>query len=727
MNTHRSRRRSPARLALALLLTGVSALAPAAAAEAVIADGGWAETNTNLAIRPDSNPQEHTIDGDPLYAIHMPVTKAVARVRLGDFRHGSSCTTIPKARLDIRLHSDGDPWSYPAQIFQSTNLATLPAERGKLTWDFPPGTVLRKGQFYSFRVVRTGCSSSLYTTWANSGPVYSGNELTKCALSATSLAWWRMWHVQGREDNVCGAKLFDASMPTGWLVMKSCVTSGCKQVVTDISTTFRDGPCANGSGGWGFGGQWKFWKHPDPSSPNKYFVCTWDQYAEPGVVPSPPSGRGWHYAIEWPGATTSPGNRAAPRDMYVDIETIDYGALIQRYAPTLRYHEGESFFADRADTATDSMFTALATPVVTDEYAVRWEPLADNDPFSPPDYDLSMNLLKAWYPDDFPYLVPRPELDTLWYNGTDPEADAHTFHTIPYYADHIYGRPVHGGPNAQWDLNDGKLWLQYWFWYFHNEFGVPGAGEHFGDWEMIQVGLDANYRPDVVTYATHENGFSCNWDVVAHGDSPQVYVALGSHASYAHPDDTPLEILVEESRHLHIDDHHQGTGRVDRPTVETVTGELQEIWGWPGIWGQHRGFTPSPDAPRLQRKWKDPSGFYADSDGCPVVADAAAGASRHGAQVALPRPRASAELRDDKIAVRFSLPGGARAPKGTSIRAFAVSADEDQPASSEARRLRSRTGRIRLNRPYGGGPYRVKVHLWDKRLRYGPATTVRLP
>ena len=50
------------------------------------------------------------------------------------------------------------------------------------------------------------------------------------------------------------------------------------------------------------------------------------------------------------------------------------------------------------------------------------------------------------------------------------------------------------------------LWLQYWFWYFYNDYNLIGsflkAGLHEGDWEMIQIRL-RDETPDLAIYAQH--------------------------------------------------------------------------------------------------------------------------------------------------------------------------------------------------------------------------------
>jgi hypothetical protein len=57
---------------------------------------------------------------------------------------------------------------------------------------------------------------------------------------------------------------------------------------------------------------------------------------------------------------------------------------------------------------------------------------------------------------------------------------------------------------------------------------------HEVDWEVVQVGLDSDNQPDVMTFAQHTHGAHCSWSQVEKtaDHRPQVYVAVGCHASY---------------------------------------------------------------------------------------------------------------------------------------------------------------------------------------------------
>lgn len=77
----------------------------------------------------------------------------------------------------------------------------------------------------------------------------------------------------------------------------------------------------------------------------------------------------------------------------------------------------------------------------------------------------------------------------------------------------------------------GGVSIQYWFFYAYNDF--VGSANHEGDWEHINVRLNAGNQVDGIWYAQH-NGAThyYPWDVSWFGTHPQVWVADGSHASY---------------------------------------------------------------------------------------------------------------------------------------------------------------------------------------------------
>ena len=83
----------------------------------------------------------------------------------------------------------------------------------------------------------------------------------------------------------------------------------------------------------------------------------------------------------------------------------------------------------------------------------------------------------------------------------------------------------------------GKLALQYWFYYPFNEWN----NKHESDWEMIQLVFEAataeealDLTPALVGYSQHEGAESATWDddkLEQRDGHPVVYPGAGSHAN----------------------------------------------------------------------------------------------------------------------------------------------------------------------------------------------------
>jgi hypothetical protein len=207
------------------------------------------------------------------------------------------------------------------------------------------------------------------------------------------------------------------------------------------------------------------------------------------------------------------------------------------------------------------------------------------------------------------------------------------------YGDRLYGRALTSG---------GKSWLQYWLFSYYNPQNVLGFGQHEGDWEFVQVGLDADGVPDVATYAQHGGGERCAWSQVQKaGSAPVVFVALASHASYFSSGVNP--------RGLFPDDYHRGTGYQVRPALEIVS-QTTPFMAWQGKWGAS---SSSPLAPRRQSKWSAPNSFNSGASACTVgapQATATANALRTGAAVDAPQIDVTRERTLATVHYRFDTP-----------------------------------------------------------------------
>jgi hypothetical protein len=159
-------------------------------------------------------------------------------------------------------------------------------------------------------------------------------------------------------------------------------------------------------------------------------------------------------------------------------------------------------------------------------------------------------------------------------------------------------------------VDGGRTWLQYWFWLYYNPKHLFGFGKHEGDWELVQIGLGEDLRPEVASYAQHDSGEARPWRKGAmyfkedDPDRPVVYVAPLSHASYFEPGTHPYMVGVDDPR----DD---GPAADDLALVE-----FGDWASWPGRWGNpERAFLgrlgKGPQSPAHQgAKWDAPGKWH---------------------------------------------------------------------------------------------------------------------
>lgn len=274
----------------------------------------------------------------------------------------------------------------------------------------------------------------------------------------------------------------------------------------------------------------------------------------------------------------------------------DLTPLLERHKPKLRYDSHEVYFADSAAEWTDNPGHALRR-------GPQGAVLAEA-PDSPPTPPLSLAYLgPASYPNDGP--VSAEDLISCPYR--DYTEQARNLHVQPGYANRVYGRWAQG--------TDGCMWLQYWFFYFYNDFELLGdafpAGLHEGDWEMIQLRLDAEEAsPDLAVYAKHKSAEARRWKDVELLDDlrPIVYVARGSHAAYFKAGTQWGEAWF---------DHADGKGFSPELELEVAhDDDPAYAWmRWPGFWGDTKPNPEhilrllddsSPRGPGGHGQWKDP-------------------------------------------------------------------------------------------------------------------------
>lgn len=608
---------------------GMAIGAPVAVAETSVS--GDRDSNAPLVLDPSADPtdpftKEFALTSATVKFIQrMPVTKVVDEITIGDIGQAASCTTPSRTRVFVREHpgataSEPDLGSnfYDSQQIVYSTYVSLPSTPSKVTYAIP-ATTFRKGRGYSFMIAgnysSTDCTVARQTTWAHNGQqINAGSSL--CTGAPTDK---RMWHSAGADDAspACVTRgepyrTFKPDMPAGWLVSRAPSVHwdimGGSYPTTDpmpataCGTSSGGSPMALGAGPV----NWRF--RPNSEGTITEYICRWSQFANHGDTVDD----GWYYAQPW-----FVERGGAPRDMYLKLDTIDYDALLAAHTPILRYDLDEDFHAISPGAATD-FYDSSDDPDDPDDanrLVDSFGAFASANPWVAFDEQidtLSLAYLGSAYSGSGPrggtpamstdYISERG--DGTWgpFFSSDGFAnDAAYMEALPGYANRIYGRVAHG--------EDGKMWLQYWFYYYFDSQGDFGQNVHEGDWEMVQVGLGAGNSPDTAAYSQHGDGERCTWpaDIDVVNGHPVVYVAQGSHASYfraGHYDDPDP------------DDDAGGQGiEVTSPTLIQIQSQSPSWVGWPGLWGD----TDSPPGPAFQgSKWGDPSTWATGLHDCDV-------------------------------------------------------------------------------------------------------------
>jgi hypothetical protein len=279
-------------------------------------------------------------------------------------------------------------------------------------------------------------------------------------------------------------------------------------------------------------------------------------------------------------------------------------------APEMRYGSQEMYAADSAAEITDNYGTDLEDGAR--HYSNKlsmFKPLGQcqlgcdlawSDPGreGPGEFHLSLAALNGTsYPSSpFTPISPPSALDRI-----DEDNDyVNTYLNMPEsYLNRTYGHAVYD--------STGRLWLQYWFFEYYNDFAVAGVGNHEGDWEMIEVRLDQSYSPDEVIFAQHKHAALCTFGEIEQTPTgaPITYVARGSHADYPHSGGYDTGVVGH-------DDHAYGDGLVTTPQV-TVIDDSTSWVHWPGHWG---GSDASPDGPGEKPQWNNPLALLPKGEGC---------------------------------------------------------------------------------------------------------------
>lgn len=164
-----------------------------------------------------------------------------------------------------------------------------------------------------------------------------------------------------------------------------------------------------------------------------------------------------------------------------------------------------------------------------------------------------------------------------------------------------------------------RLAVQYWFYWYYNDWN----NKHEGDWEGIQLLFDVGTVEEALAtdpvsagYAQHEGGERADWGsskLTLDGDRPYVYPSAGSHASYY---GSALYIGRSASEGFGCDTTDGPSVRTD-PTVillpDTVDDASSEFaWlGFAGRWGERQsGPFNGPTGPLDKERWHQPVDWH---------------------------------------------------------------------------------------------------------------------
>jgi len=378
------------------------------------------------------------------------------------------------------------------------------------------------------------------------------------------------------------------------------------------------------------------------------------------------------------GAAGRRGRRAEPRE-------AEATALLERHRPLLQYDSLESCRADSAETICslavagrcNSLHRADGTPIASVVPAEGEE-------------RLGLDFLGERYGDGRPARAD----DYLDECGGSHAADAALARERAGVADVVYGRARHDA--------EGRLWLQYWLFFYCADRGMLGLEQHEGDWQMVQLRLGADGEPEEATFAQRDGAERLRWEQVVRastgrGRAAVVYPARGSHAPRPRAGSFAAPV---------VGDHNDGLGPRLRPRLAAIGDDGPGWVAWPGRWGSTRRReyfeADSPRGPRRHPQWWDPATLHAEArpwedtgGGAPLAPP--------------PRPRVEARREGGLAIVSYEFPKPG-AGEGEPARIVAAPFDRGaNPSGSHPLAVEGRSGSFALQLPVGRGWAGVRV------------------
>jgi VPS62-like protein len=316
--------------------------------------------------------------------------------------------------------------------------------------------------------------------------------------------------------------------------------------------------------------------------------------------------------------------QACDPSLGTDAQRKMFRKALRRHVPLLKFNQDENYFPLSVRAITNNSGNQLIRVVEgeNNDRLLAKRPTNGNVP------TLRITFLRNIYPQ-----LREPSLERDYVveqhgenEQEDYQEDAKRLQADKDYRDRVYGRICYMS-------QDGKTiaWLQYWFFYYYNDFRYSDDryGLHEGDWEMVQIRLNPDAKPTHAVYAQHDEGSWCSWlEMNPAGDHPVVYVARGSHASYfqlgSHTLDLDFPFIGQIVR-----DQANGDGKIiggpgRRFRLRTIGVNSPPWLNWEGHWGgtreregSHPADADSPRGPKFQGhgKWFDPEAFYRSVQG----------------------------------------------------------------------------------------------------------------
>ena len=369
----------------------------------------------------------------------------------------------------------------------------------------------------------------------------------------------------------------------------------------------------------------------------------------------------------------------------------DATTLLKRHLPVLSYDSQGSFMADSPATLTNRIASSGEAnalkrangSVVATAAGGRRAPRLGLDFLGWPHYADGAKAARSDYVDAI---------------GADYVLAAREMHR-PDFADRIQGHARRA--------EDGGWWLQYWFFYLFNDKAFLGFGLHEGDWEMVQVRLDADEKPQAMAFAQHTHGQRCAWSALTLHEEhrPVIFVARGSQASYPFPGKHAAPV---------IPDYADGKGpRIAGATLEVIDPDDPGWVGWPGRWGSSRARnrleSNSPRGPAHQEKWSEPATFHEECD----EVERRRGAPR-AVREGPSQPEISARREGDRAVIAYRLQPAAGQPAPVQLVVTIDSPDDSLPPATYAFPVEAAAGEVEHPVPLEDRAYVVRASAADE-------------